>query len=204
MSVFNVNYSQTGISLHSVAVRSAATHPSHVCRSYCSDHVMHWHMMGGPRVVSAICTLLRHLGLYTVHRKSRIVNVVEALHKAVDDHCEYRLSQIQKAKERHAYDTKCKACLLPRVAVRTCMYMCASGCVCVFTHAMCIVHSIFRMIDLPECLLPCGVYITAYYNMHRRQMLRSGPVRRRRRRIGDQSAAPVENSLTMWLRRSMQ
>ena len=136
-----------------------------------------------------------------MHRKSRIGGVVEALHKAVDEHCENRLSQIQKAKERHAYDLKCKACLPPHVAVRTCMYMCASVCVC--THAMCIVHSIFRMIDLPECMLPCGVYITAYYTMHRRQRLRSGPVRRRRRRIADQSVAPVENSMTMWLWRSM-
>ena len=147
MSVFNVNYSQTRTSLHSIAVRSALTHPSHICRPCCSDHALHWHMMGGPRVVSALCTLLRHMDLYTVHRKSRIVGVVEALHKAVDEHCENRLSQIQKAKERHAYDLKCKACLPPRVAVRTCMYMCASVCVC--THAMCIVNSIFRMIYMP-------------------------------------------------------
>ena len=79
------------------------------------------------------CTLLRHLGLYTVHRKSRIVSMIEALHKSVDEYCEGRLSQIQKAKERHAYDLKCKACLLPSVVARTCMYMCASGCVCVCT-----------------------------------------------------------------------
>ena len=71
-----------------------------------------------------------------MHRKSRIVNVVEAMHKAVDEHCEHRLSLIQKAKERHAYDTKCKACLLPSAAARTCMHMCASGCMCVCTHAM--------------------------------------------------------------------
>ena len=75
-------------------------------------------------------------GLCTVHRKSRIVNVVESLHKAVDEHCEQRLAEIQKAKERHAYDLKCKACLPLCVAGRPCLCMCGIGCMCVCTHAM--------------------------------------------------------------------
>ena len=69
------------------------------------------------------------LGVCTLHRKSRIVGVVEAVHKSVDEHCEKRLSLIQKAKERHAYDTKCKACVILRVTVLPCMCMYGSGCV---------------------------------------------------------------------------
>ena len=63
-----------------------------------------------------------------MHRKSRIVNVVESMHKAVDEHCERRLVDIQRAKERHAYDTKCKACVILRVTVLPCMCMYGSGC----------------------------------------------------------------------------
>ena len=123
MSVFNVNYSQTRIAMHPVAIRSAPIQHSYACRSY-STHACSFRQC------------LRHLGWCIVHRKSRIVNVVEALHKAVDEHCEGRLVQIQKAKERHAYDLKCKACLLLCVVVRPCQCMYGIGCMCVCTHVM--------------------------------------------------------------------
>ena len=138
-----------------------------------------------------------------MHRKSRIVNVVEALHKAVDEHCEHRLSLIQKAKERHAYDTKCKACLIPRVAVRICMHMCAIGCICVCTDAMYTAHSIFRTINMPECLLPCGVYIVAllYHAPQADAKKRASADEKRqagrsRRELPDEVAAAVEAMTT--------
>ena len=68
-------------------------------------------------------TSLRHLSWYTMHRKSRIVNIVELLHKAVDEHCEQRLSEIQKAKERHAYELKSKAGRPLCVTTRPCLCM---------------------------------------------------------------------------------
>ena len=58
-----------------------------------------------------------------MHRKSRIVNIVELLHKAVDEHCEGRLSIIQKAKERHAYELKSKADRPLCVTTRPCLCM---------------------------------------------------------------------------------
>ena len=45
----------------------------------------------------------------STHRKSRIVGAVEEVHKAVDNHCQARLQQIQAAKERCAYELKQKA-----------------------------------------------------------------------------------------------
>ena len=50
-----------------------------------------------------------------MHRKSRIVGVVEELHRSVDDHCVERFGAIQAAKERRAYEIKQKA----RYAFRT-------------------------------------------------------------------------------------
>ena len=86
-------------------------------------------------------TSLRHLSWYTVHRKSRIVSIVELLHKAVDEHCEQRLSVIQKAKERHAYELKSKAGLPLCVTTRPCLCMYGTGCMCVCAHMLCRLHT---------------------------------------------------------------
>ena len=45
----------------------------------------------------------------SIHRKSRLVGVVEELHRSVDDHCVERFGVIQSAKERRAYEIKQKA-----------------------------------------------------------------------------------------------
>ena len=56
-----------------------------------------------------------HFADCSMHRKSRIVGVVEELHRSVDDHCVERFGVIQAAKERRAYEIKQKA----RYAFRT-------------------------------------------------------------------------------------
>ena len=71
----------------------------------------------------ANCTSPLHQICCIVLRKSRIVSVVELIHRAADEYCERRLAEIQKAKERHAYDLKCKAVLSLCVAVRPCICM---------------------------------------------------------------------------------
>ena len=125
---------------------------------------------------AVIIYCMAELSLCTVHRKSRIVNVVESLHKAVDEHCEQRLSVIQKAKERHAYELKAKARLPLCVAVLPCMRMYGIECMCVCTPAMLIVHWLIRMIDSPVCILPCGMHRVVHYTMHRRRMRKRRPV----------------------------
>ena len=50
-----------------------------------------------------------HFAYCSMHRKSRIVGVVEELHRSVDDRCIERFGVIQAAKERRAYEIKQKA-----------------------------------------------------------------------------------------------
>ena len=40
------------------------------------------------------------------HRKSRLVKLIELLHRAVDDHLKERLDRIFAAKERYAFELK--------------------------------------------------------------------------------------------------
>ena len=133
MSVFNVNYSQTRTVLLSVAVCSAFTRPSPVCRHCNNAPMYHIHMVCGLR--GDVCHLYEHVTSELMHRAQEVPHRQcrrvatqggrRALRKAA---CRY-----PKAKERHVYDLKCKACMPICDAVRLCMHTYDTGCVCACT-----------------------------------------------------------------------
>ena len=64
-----------------------------------------------------------HFADCSMHRKSRIVGVVEELHRSVDDRCIERFGVIQAAKERHAYNLKQKAWHAIRIHPHRCPFV---------------------------------------------------------------------------------
>ena len=56
------------------------------------------------------CVVCMPSHVVRIHRrKSRLVKIVEKIHKPVDDHIRDRLGRIQSAKERYKYEQQQKA-----------------------------------------------------------------------------------------------